>query len=86
MADGDAVARSLIGRATRWQAPGVPEGESVVLDPGVPDHSALIARMSSRRPSSQMPPLGTVVRDQEAIDALTLWIQTDLLEPRVASR
>ena len=57
-----------------------------MLDPGAPDHSALLARMRSRRPSSQMPPLGTVVSDQEAIDALTLWIQTDLLEPRVASR
>ncbi len=84
-ADGDAVAQSLVGRATRWQAPGVPEGESVVLDPGAPDHSALLARMRSRRPSSQMPPLGTVVRDQQALDALALWLATDLAAPRVAS-
>jgi cytochrome c553 len=84
-ADGDAVAKSLVGRATRWQAPGVPDGKSVVLDPGAPDHSALLARMRSRRSSSQMPPLGTVVRDQQALDALALWLATDLAAPRVAS-
>jgi cytochrome c553 len=78
MADGDAVARSLVGRATRWQGPGVAEGASAVLDPVAPDHSALLARMRSRRPSSQMPPLGTVVRDQHAIDAVAEWIATDL--------
>jgi mono/diheme cytochrome c family protein len=78
MADADAVARSLVGRATRWQVPGVADGASVVLDPAAPDHSALLARMRSRRPSSQMPPLGTVVRDQQAIDAVAEWIATDL--------
>ena len=78
MADGDAVARSLVGRATRWQVPGAPDGASVVLDPAAPDQSALLARMRSRRPSSQMPPLGTVVRDQQAVDAVAEWIATDL--------
>ena len=38
----------------------------------------MLVRMRSRRPSSQMPPLGTVVRDEEAIDAITKWIATDL--------
>lgn len=77
-ADGDAVARSLVGRATRFQVPGVPEGASVAVDAAHPDASALLARMRSRRPSSQMPPLGSVVRDQRAVDALALWIATDL--------
>ena len=30
--------------------------------------------MSSRRPSSQMPPLGTVVRDEEAVALVRKWI------------
>ena len=34
--------------------------------------------MRSRRPSSQMPPLGTVVRDQAATDAIARWIEADL--------
>jgi mono/diheme cytochrome c family protein len=77
-ADGDAVAEALVARATRWRVPGVPEGSSVAVDPAAPHHSALLARMRSRRPSSQMPPLGTAVRDEAAIEAITRWIATDL--------
>ena len=74
MKDGDAVARSLVGTATQWQLPGVAEGKTVAVQPGAPELSAVIARIRSRSPSSQMPPLGTVVRDQEAVDAITRWI------------
>jgi hypothetical protein len=74
IANGDAVARGLVGAKTKWQVPGVPEDESVVIDPSSADRSALLVRMKSRRPSSQMPPLGTVVRDQAAVDAVTAWI------------
>jgi hypothetical protein len=31
--------------------------------------------MRSRRPSSQMPPLGTAVPDREAIDLVADWIR-----------
>ena len=82
--DGDAVARSLVGRATRWQLPGAPEGSSVAVHAAAPDQSALVARMRSRRPSSQMPPLGTVVRDQQAVDAIAAWIESDLAPARIA--
>ena len=75
--DGDAVAQSFIAQATRWQVPGVPAGETVLVRAGAPDVSALLVRMRSRSPSSQMPPLGTVVRDQLAIDLLTRWIGKD---------
>jgi cytochrome c553 len=85
-ADGDAVAEALVARATRFQVAGVAEGASVAVDPDAPDHSALVARMRSRRPSSQMPPLGTVVRDEEAIDAIVEWIRTDLAPRRSARR
>ena len=72
--DGDAVARSLIDQPTRWQLPGLPDGHTVLVKPGAPDGSALLVRMRSRSPSSQMPPLGSVVRDQQAVDLLTRWI------------
>ena len=42
---------------------------------GRADLSALLVRMRSRRPSTQMPPLGTVLHDREAIDLVTGWIQ-----------
>jgi cytochrome c553 len=71
--DADAVARSLLGQPTRWQLRGRADG-SVLVTPGEPDLSALLARMRSRSPSSQMPPLGTVVRDQQAVDAITQWV------------
>jgi mono/diheme cytochrome c family protein len=73
--DGDAVASSLIGRATDWRVPGIAEGRSVLIDPASPESSAMLARMRSRGPSSQMPPLGTVLRDQAAIDAMARWIR-----------
>ena len=78
LSEGDAIAKGLIGHASRWQVPGAADGKSVLVDPAAPELSAILVRMRSRRPSSQMPPLGTVVRDQTAIDAITRWIATDL--------
>ena len=71
--DGDAVARGLLAYATAWQTPGRTEGTRLI-DPTAPEESAIVARMRSRRPSSQMPPLGTVVRDDEAADLIARWI------------
>lgn len=82
--DGDAVARSLVGQPTRWQLPRQPHGTTVLVAPGAPEQSALMARMRSRAPSSQMPPLGTVVRDQEAVVAMARWIESQ--SPVYASR
>ena len=76
--DGDAVATSLIGRATSWRVPGVRDGASVLIDVASPDSSAMLIRMRSRSPSSQMPPLGTVLRDDAAIEAMRQWIAHDL--------
>jgi len=72
--DGDDVIRRLGVHRTQWQVPGQRDGASVMLDRAAPDVSAMLARMRSRRPSSQMPPLGTVLRDQEAINAIEKWI------------
>jgi hypothetical protein len=86
MQDGDAAAASLIGRRTVWQVPGVADGASVLIDPGAPDESAILARMRSRSPSSQMPPLGTVLRDEVALDLLAEWMRDDLATLAAAKR
>ena len=44
------------------------------IAPGAPDHSVVIARMSSRTPVSQMPPLGTKVVDRVAVELVRRWI------------
>jgi len=79
LSDSDGVVRSLIERSSKWQVPGVPAGESVLVRPGLPEVSAMLVRMRSRAPSSQMPPLGTVVRDQQAVDTIAKWIARDLV-------
>lgn len=73
IADGDAVAAALLAQATTWQVPGV-AGRSLMLNRTQPDASAMLARMKSRRPSSQMPPLGTVLGDADAIAAVERWL------------
>lgn len=65
---------SAVDAAGRWQVPGVDPDSSRVVAPGLPSHSALAHRMASRRPSSQMPPLGSVVRDDDGLDVVRRWI------------
>jgi hypothetical protein len=65
---------SLMGHRTKWQVPNVPDGESVAIDPRQPEQSAILRRMRSRSPMSQMPPLGTVVQDREAVALFTRWL------------
>jgi hypothetical protein len=77
-ADADAVAARLMNQPTRWQVPDVGEGKSMVVSDAAPGQSALLVRMRSRSPSSQMPPLGTVLRDGAALERLTEWVSQDL--------
>ena len=72
--DGDRTLTRMLDHHTRWQVPGVADGESRLLDRHHPDASALLTRMRSRRPSSQMPPIGTVVADRAAIDRIREWM------------
>ena len=58
----------------RFVVPGVAADSSFLVAPGAPDRSAVVYRMKSRRPSSQMPPLGTVIRDEEAVELMRRWI------------
>ncbi|BCS31635.1 hypothetical protein TBR22_A08370 [Luteitalea sp. TBR-22] len=46
----------------------------VRIAPGQPDASMLIARMSSRHPVLQMPPLGSRLVDEEAVTLLRRWV------------
>lgn len=45
------------------------------ITPGDPDQSVLLMRMRSRDPIVQMPPLGTRVVDEEAVQLLEQWIR-----------
>lgn len=55
-------------------AGGVAEGSRIVT-PGSPGQSVLLHRMTSRRPASQMPPLGTVTPDHAAVELVRRWIE-----------
>jgi cytochrome c553 len=66
---------STVGRtAAGFTLPGETPGTSLRIRPGDPDHSAVYYRMASRRPLSRMPPLGSALADQDALDRLRAWI------------
>jgi hypothetical protein len=72
---GEDAVGALFRPTAKWQIPQAPDGASAYVTPGAPDLSALLVRMRSRRPSTQMPPLGTVLHDREAISVVTAWIE-----------
>jgi hypothetical protein len=65
----------LVTRTTTWDVPHAAPGTSSFVKAGAPDLSALFVRMRSRRPSSQMPPLGTRTPDREGLELVTGWIE-----------
>jgi hypothetical protein len=67
---------TTVGRKGHWLVPANPD-DSRVINPGKPELSALVQRVRSRRPSSQMPPIGTVVQDRAAVDLLTSWVTSN---------
>jgi hypothetical protein len=71
--DQDAIA-STIGRPVKKPAPGQSPDAVLRIEPGRPDRSAVMQRMSSRYPALQMPPLGTELIDSEAVALLQRWI------------
>jgi hypothetical protein len=70
-----------VGRPSHFQVPGA----KLRLSPGNPDASVLVARMSSRNPVAQMPPLGTHVVDDEAVRLIRKWITEDLPAVQLAA-
>jgi hypothetical protein len=72
----DPVAGSTVGR----RADSLDAGYETRVVAGHPETSALMARMESRHPFIQMPPLGTRVVDAEGLDLVRGWIQHELGE------
>lgn len=62
-------------RSGQWAIPGLAAGASRRIAAGFPERSTIVERMRSRRPASQMPPLGTALPDREAVALLETWIR-----------
>lgn len=71
---GPTVLATTVGRPFHDPPPGLPPEVLARIVPGQPDHSGLLARVASRRPALQMPPLGTQLVDAEAVALLRRWI------------
>ena len=67
---------TAVGAMGRYVVPGMSPDSSRIVAPGAPDQSALLYRMRSRRATSQMPPLGTVIPDDEAVKVVRQWIES----------
>lgn len=68
------VVDTLVDRPVKKSAPGQSADAIYRIDPGHPERSALLQRMSSRYPALQMPPLGTALVDDEAVALVNQWI------------
>lgn len=68
------AALSTVGAPGRYVIPGVSPDSCRLVTPGAPERSALLYRLNSRRPSSQMPPLGTALADTAAVRLVRRWI------------
>jgi hypothetical protein len=69
----DAV-ESTVAQPVRKHAPQQSAGAVLRIDPGHPERSAMLERLSSRSPALQMPPLGTELVDADAAALLRKWI------------
>jgi len=67
------VLASLLGRSS-FRIPGQTPAHTARLSPGAPDRSAILVRMRTRDPNTQMPPLATRVVDGEAVQRVQQWI------------
>jgi hypothetical protein len=65
---------TTVGRPVRKTAPGQAAEALLRIAPGRPQRSSILDRVSSRYPALQMPPLGTVLVDYEAVALLKKWI------------
>lgn len=68
------VLDSVIGRGGDFRVGAI----SARLVPGHPSASLLTARMASRNPIIQMPPLGTRIVDREGLALVERWIRDEL--------
>jgi hypothetical protein len=71
------VLRSAVNARSRFRPNGMP-AEPLVIAPGRPEASVLARRMQSRQPLVQMPPLGSLLPDADAVALIRRWIASDL--------
>lgn len=81
---GPGVLLTAVGRPSRFK---VPDASDIIerVCAGSPDKSVLLARMASRNPLLQMPPLGTRLVDEEAVRVIRKWIAEDVAPAPSAS-
>ena len=69
--------RTSVGQVSQFKLQDSPDVVERICA-GLPDKSVLVARMSSRHPVLQMPPLGTRIVDEQAVQLIRKWIGEDL--------
>jgi len=69
-----AAVATTVDHPVKKPAPGQSPDAVDRIEPGYPERSALMQRVSSRYPALQMPPLGTALVDDEAVALLYRWI------------
>ena len=74
--DPEPAHRTAVDAASSYVPPGFAEESARIVVPGAPERSVLLHRMRSRRPSSQMPPLGTSIADDQAAELVQRWIES----------
>jgi hypothetical protein len=74
----ESIIRTLLDSESRYRSAGAADARLVV--PGDARAGTLLARMRSRDPRIQMPPLGSAQPDLEAIALIEHWIEQDLIE------
>ena len=67
-----------VGQPIKARAPGQTEDAVLRIEPGNAERSVVIQRMRSRYVALQMPPLGTVVPDEQAVELVSRWISQGL--------
>ncbi len=76
--EGTGPGSTAVAVPSRWQPAGAAE-PLLRISPRQPERSALLHRLSSRAPADQMPPIGTHLGDDSAVQLVRSWIAT--LEP-----
>ncbi|MBZ0115835.1 MAG: hypothetical protein K8H88_02485 [Sandaracinaceae bacterium] len=74
--DTPAYQNTVCQALTRWTGRVNADGDPIAMrvEPGHPELSGIVARMSARGSRDQMPPLGTEVVDAEGLEAISDWI------------
>lgn len=80
MEDAAPALATALDQPSRFRWPS--DADPLRLASAHPDRSVLLRRMASTQPLSRMPPLGTRVRDEAALDLVTNWLRDDLSRAR----